>query len=103
MQLVCQLCPSGTIPGPTPPHPHPRPHLAFEPHWPPLLPVTAPLLQLDPGNSKYGDYLQSFFDQYLSLEGEIKHTKCGLAIPYHWGALTHGPNVGEPAAGAPHA
>lgn len=59
-----------------------------------LKPLTAVLMsQLDPGNSKYGDYLQSFFDQYLSLEGEIKHTKCGLAIPYHWGALTHGPNV----------
>ncbi|KAL4428069.1 hypothetical protein ABPG75_002158 [Micractinium tetrahymenae] len=59
-----------------------------------LKPLTAVLMsQLDPSNSKYGDYLQSFFEQYLSLKGEIKHTKCGLAIPYHWGALTHGPNV----------
>lgn len=53
-------------------------------------------LQLDPSKSKYGDYLQSFFNKYLSVSGEIKHTKCGLAIPYHWGAMTHGPNIGEP-------
>lgn len=29
--------------------------------------------------------------QYLN--GTIRHTDCGLAIPYHWGGMTHGPNV----------
>lgn len=51
------------------------------------------LPQLDPTEPKYRKAAETFFNRYLS--GEIRHTDCGLAVPYHWGAATHGQNVGE--------
>jgi hypothetical protein len=68
-----------------------------------LKPLTAVLMaQLDPSNDKYFAEARRYFDEYL--EGNVKHTDCGSAQPYHWGGLTHGSNVGEqPAAPEPHA
>jgi hypothetical protein len=57
-----------------------------------LKPLTAVLMaQLDPSNDKYFAEARRYFDEYL--EGNVKHTDCGSAQPYHWGGLTHGSNV----------
>lgn len=57
-----------------------------------LKPLTAVLMaQLDPDTAEYRTAAEAFFNQYLN--GTIRHTDCGLAIPYHWGGMTHGPNV----------
>ena len=39
-------------------------------------------LQLDPDNGAYRTAAEKFFNQYLN--GDIRHTDCGLAVPYHW-------------------
>ncbi|PSC73894.1 Serine threonine-kinase 2 19 [Micractinium conductrix] len=57
-----------------------------------LKPLAAVFLnQLDPSDGQYKAFLEKFFEPYLTQS--IRHTPCGMPIPYHWGAMTHGPNI----------
>ena len=64
--------------------------------WPARPPLRPPRWQ--PRHSSPHTRCTAHSVQYLT--GQVKHTPCGLPVPFHWGAMTHGPNLGEYSAGA---